>query len=396
MVMNRNDATVELLDLMRHVLPEEGGPYALHEPEIGGAEEGLVLETLREGFVSYAGRHVTLFERQLAEVCGVKAAVAVVSGTAAIHIVLEAYGIGANDEVLCPALTFIASANAISHAGAVAHFVECSEANFGIDAARLDKYLEKIAVKTNGVWCNRATGRRLAAILPVHVFGHIGDIAALRAISAKWNIPIVEDSTEALGSRDEANLLFHSGVASVLSFNGNKIVTTGGGGAVLTDDGDFAKRLKHLTTTAKLPHAWRFDHDEVGYNYRMPNINAALGMAQLDRLDGFVANKRRLADIYRRACAGMQNWRFIEEPAGTQSNYWLNAVMLPSADVTLLDQTLAELHGARYFCRPCWTPMHKLPIYAGNPRDDLPVTEALANRIICLPSSPKLVNVARA
>lgn len=394
--MSRNDATSELVELMRQVLPQDGGPFALHEPEITRAEENQVLETLREGFVSYAGRHVALFEKQLADVCGTKAAIAVVSGTAAIHIVLAAYDIGADDEVLCPSLTFIASANAISHAGAVAHFVDCSEYDLGIDTDRLDQYLERITSKADGICRNRATGRRLAAILPVHVFGHVGDMAGLRAVASKWGIPIIEDSTEALGSHDDAGLLFRVGAASVLSFNGNKIVTTGGGGAILTNDEDFAKRLKHLTTTAKLPHAWRFDHDEVGYNYRMPNINAALGIAQLNRLEDFVARKRRLAEIYRRACAGMSNWRFIEEPAGTKSNFWLNAVISPSPDMTLLEQTLAELHGAQYFCRPCWTPMHRLPIYADNPRDALTITENLADRIICLPSSPKLADIARA
>jgi perosamine synthetase len=391
--MRYNDASAELLATLRRVLPQESGPYQLHEPEIAEAEESRVLETLREGFVSYAGRHVTLFEEQLAKACGTEKAVAIVSGTAAIQATLLALNIGPGDEVLCPSLTFVATANAIVHTGAIPHFVDCSASDLGIDTERLDRHLKTIATSANGVLCNKQTGRRIAGIMPVHIFGHIGDMAGLRRVAGEWNIPILEDATEALGSRDKDGLAFRSGVAATLSFNGNKIVTTGGGGAILTDDAALAARLKHLTTTAKLPHAWRFDHDEVGYNLRMPNINAALGLAQLGRLGDFVARKRDLAKVYRHAFSNCANWRFFDEPEGSHSNYWLNVVMIPAANADLLDAALSDLHKAGYHCRPCWTPMHKLAIHSGSPRDDLPVTEDLAARIICLPSSPKLAGL---
>jgi perosamine synthetase len=394
--MRHNDASAELVTILQRILPQGGGPYHLHEPELTPADEARVVEALREGFVSYAGRHVALFEKELAARCGTRDAVAIVSGTAAIHAVLLALGIGQGDEIICPALTFVATANAIVHSGATPHFVDCSAEHLGIDPGRLDQYLRRIATGTNGALRNRETGRRIAGIMPVHIFGHVSDMAALRKVAAEWNLPILEDATEAIGSRDAQGLLFRAGVAATLSFNGNKIVTTGGGGAVVTDDVEFAKKLKHLTTTAKLPHAWRFDHDAVGYNYRMPNINAALGLAQLDRLDDFIARKRRLAASYRKVFEGSAHWKLFDEPAGSTSNYWLNAAVLSAPDAALLETTLADVHKQGYLCRPCWTPMHKLPIYAGNPRDELPVTEDLAARIICLPSSPKLADVATA
>ena len=393
--MRRNDASAELVAILQRTLPQELGPFHLHEPELTAAEEARVLEALREGYVSYAGRQVGLFEQELAKRCGTREAVAIVSGTAAIHAVLLVLGIGQGDEVLCPALTFVATPNAIVHSGATPHFVDCSAESLAIEPRRLDQYLRRIASGANGSLRNRETGRRLAGIMPVHIFGHVGDMTALREVAANWNLPIIEDATEAIGSRDSANLLFRAGIAATLSFNGNKVVTTGGGGAVLTNDPAFADKLKHLTTTAKRKHPWRFEHDAVGYNYRMPNINAALGLAQLDRLDDFVLRKRRLAEAYRSAFARSAHWRFLGEPQGSSSNYWLNAVILSAADSDLLETTLGELHQLGYLCRPCWIPMHRLDIYAGNPRDALPVTEDLAARIICLPSSPKLAAVVK-
>lgn len=393
--MRRNDASAALVSILQHTLPQDRGPYHLHEPELTPADEARVVEALREGFVSYAGRQVGLFEKELAARCGTREAVAIVSGTAAIHAVLLALKIGEGDEVLCPALTFVATANAIVHSGATPHFVDCSAETLGLDPERLDLYLQRVATGGNGSLRNRQTGRRIAGIMPVHIFGHVGDMVGLRRVAANWNLPIIEDATEAIGSRDAAGLLFHSGVAATLSFNGNKVVTTGGGGAVVTDDVEFANRLKHLTTTAKRPHAWRFDHDAVGYNYRMPNINAALGLAQLDRLDDFIARKRRLAAAYRTAFENSAHWHLFSEPVGSTSNYWLNAAMLSAPDAGLLETTLGELHALGYLCRPCWIPMHQLAIYAGNPRDALPVTEDLAARIVCLPSSPKLADLVR-
>lgn len=389
----REDAAEELFAILRALLPAEAGPYPLHEPEFDTTDHEQVDEALTEGFVSYAGRHVGLFEEALAAQCGTQRAVAMVSGTAAIQMMLIAAGVGPGDEVLCPSLTFAGSAAAIVHAGALPHFVDCAPDSLGIDADRLDARLAAIATQQAGRLVNRETGNRIAAIMPMHTFGHVGDLPGLRTVAERWGLMLFEDAAQALGSRDAHGLVFRGGHASAVSFNGNKIATTGGGGAVLTNDDIYADRLKHLTTTAKIPHRWRFDHDAIGYNARMPNLNAALGLAQLARLDSAVARKRALAQRYAAAFAGARYWRSLSEPAGAASNYWLNVVLLPEARPDILESALDSLCDAGLYCRPCWTPLHQLPVYSHAPRDALPVTDDMAARIICLPSSPKLADV---
>lgn len=389
-IAQTSTAASEIVEILQGLLPPGHGPYQLHEPELSERERELVDEAMTEGFVSYAGRHVGLFEQALARACGTREAVAVVSGTAALQVILHTLGIGNGEEVLCPSLTFVATANAIVHAGAVPHFADSHPDHLGLDSERLRTYLGQIGERRDGVLRNRRTGRRIAAIMPVHVFGHVGRPQELCEVAAEFGLPIIEDATEALGSASASCPVMRMGVAAALSFNGNKIVTTGGGGAIVTDDAALAARLRHVTTTAKRPHPWRFDHDEVGFNYRLPNLNAALGLAQLERLEDFLRRKRRLALAYRDAFARNGRWKFIEEPSGCRSNYWLNAVKAPVADRTLLEEALESLHAAGYKCRPCWTPMHQLAIHAGHPRDALPVAEDLARRIICLPSSARL------
>jgi len=393
--MHASDATNDLLIRLEGMFSPEGLPYQLHEPELTEVEKASIAQVLDEGFVSYAGRQVDLFEEALAKEAGAAHAVAMVSGTAALHAVLMALGIGPGDEVLCPSLTFIATANAVSHAGATPHFVDCSPENYGVDAVTLAAYLKKVAVRENGITRNRETGRRIAAVLPVHVLGHMADMAALMEVADSWSLKVIEDSAESLGSRRPGGAAGVLGTAAVLSFNGNKIVTTGGGGAVLTDDEALAKDLRHLTTTAKCPHPWRFFHDAIGYNYRLPNLNAALGLAQLERLDDMLARKRRLAAAYGRAFADSPFWAFLKEPDGAASNYWLNAALARNLQDVDLDATFERLHKAGYKCRPFWDPLHRLPIYAGCPRAELPVTENLAKRAVCLPSSPKLMGFLR-
>ncbi len=388
------NATGEVRTVLERMLPLDHGPYNLHEPELSDLEKQYVAQVLDEGFVSYAGRQVTLFEEALAKSCGAAECVAVVSGTVALQMMLVIEGIGEGDEVLCPSLTFAATANAIVHAGATPHFVDSSPKDLGIDVARLDRYLERIGDTDNdGRLINRATGRRIAGVVPVHIFGHIGDMRGLAKLAERWGFPVLEDAAEALGSTGNDCTPGSLSRTAALSFNGNKIVTTGGGGAILTNDADLAKRLRYVTTTAKLPHPWRFHHDEVGYNFRLPNINAALGLAQVERLPAFVERKRLLADAYMAAFADAAHWRPLREPEGCHSNYWLNAVLLDDPDMELLEATLEDLHGAGYRCRPAWTPMHQLKIHADHPRDELPVAESMAARILCLPSNPRLVEV---
>ena len=377
------------VEQLASVLPAGSLPAALHEPEFLGNEKKMLADCIDSGWVSYNGPQVREFEKALAETCGRRHCIATVSGTAALHATFIVAGVERDDEVLIPTLTFVATANAVAYCGAVSHFLDSNPDTLGIDPDRLAQTLREIAIKDGKHIRNRITGRRLAAIVPVHVLGHPTDDPRLAEIAASYELPLIVDSTESLGSFRNDRPAAAFGDLSVLSFNGNKIITTGGGGAVLTDDDDVAERLKHLTTTAKKQHSWAFMHDEIGYNYRMPNLNAALGLAQLERLDNFVARKRRLAAAYQAACQALPGLAFAAEPERTRSNYWLNAVAL--RDPAQRDPMLAALQAAGLMARPLWDLMHRLPMFAAAPRStDLSVAEALQASVLCLPSSPKL------
>jgi perosamine synthetase len=365
-------------------------PVPLHEPRFAGREWDYVKQCLDTGWVSSAGHFVDEFEARLAKLCGAKAAVAVVNGTAALHVALRLVGVGPGDEVIVPALTFVATANAVTYCGAVPHFADADERNLGLDPQKLKLHLERIAVSRNGACINSQTGRAIRAVVPVHVFGHPVDMDALKAVCGAFGLPIVEDATESLGSTYRGRPCGGLGLVGVLSFNGNKIVTTGGGGAVITNDGELARRAKHLTTTAKVPHQWAFVHDEIGWNYRLPNLNAALGLAQLEQLDGFVAAKRQLARRYAEVFAAVRGVKFVAEPEGTASNYWLNSILLDDDSGLARDAVLKACHAAGLLARPAWTPMHQLAMFRDCPRDDLTVVESIARRLVNLPSSAAL------
>lgn len=359
----------------------------LHEPNLEGNEERYLLECVRSALVSSVGPFVARFEKELAAFTGARHAVAVVNGTAALQMALVMAGVQPGDEVLVPALTFVGTANAIHHAGAVPHFVDSAESTLGLDAEAMAKHLRVVAHAEGKALRNRATGRRIAAVVPVHVYGHPVDIARLSAVCEEFGIALVEDAAESLGSYgSDGRHTGTSGVVAALSFNGNKIVTTGGGGALLTDDQELAARAKHLTTTAKKPHAWRFDHDAIGWNYRMPNINAALGCAQLERLPMFLTAKRRLAQRYAEALSGLPEARFVSEPAGCRSNYWLNVVRLAGGNIERRDAAITALNDAGIGARPAWTLLSRLPMHEHSPRAPLPVAELLEAEIINLPS----------
>lgn len=388
-----NGLIEEVLERTEGVLgPAEGRarPIPLHEPTLGQQERDAVLDCLDQGWVSSAGPFVGAFEEEICKTTGAGYAVAVVSGTAALHVALSLAGVQADDEVLLPALTFVATANAVAYLRAVPHFVDVDPRTLGVDPERLALYLEEIAELRDGVAVNRRTGRRLKALVPVHVFGHLADMQGLGRVAARYGLEIVEDATESLGSRYRDGRPGFSARLAVLSFNGNKIVTTGGGGAILTDDACLAAEARHLTTTAKRPHAWAYDHDRIGFNYRLPNLNAALGIAQMRRLEGFVEAKRRLAAAYAAAFAGCAEASVFAEPPHSHSNYWLNALLLEVDSLGERDEILHRLHDRAILARPLWTPMHFLEIYADAPRDRLPVTERLHVRLINLPSSPGL------
>jgi perosamine synthetase len=336
------------------------------------------------------GAYVNRFEEELALFCGVRRAVVTVNGTAALHICLLLAGVSDGDEVIIPSLTFVATANAVSYAGAIPHFADADEATLGLDPGKLDEYLEGIAEVRDGGCYNRESGRRIAAIVPMHAFGHPVDLKPLMALSSRWTIPIVEDAAESLGSSYRGKLTGSFGLLNATSFNGNKVMTTGGGGAILTDHEGLADRAKHLTTTAKIPHRWKYEHDVVGYNYRMPNLNAALGVGQLEQMPDFLKRKRALADRYEKAFASVEEVRFVTEPEGCASNYWLNTLVLNDGDGGTLDSVLTATNEANLMTRPAWTPMHRLSMFAGCPSMDLSVTEGLARRVINIPSGPGL------
>lgn len=365
-------------------------PVPLHEPYFGGKEWDYVKETLDSGWVSSVGKFVDDFERQLAKHCEVSHAVATVNGTAALHAALLLVGVRPGDEVVLPALTFIATANAVSYCGAVPHFCDSDARSLGIDPEKLDRDLAETAEIVQGVCRNKRTGRRIAALVPMHTFGHPVDMDSLVELAARWHIPIVEDAAEALGSTYKGRHVGSHGAIATLSFNGNKPVTTGGGGALLINDPAMARAAKHLTTTAKQPHAWAFIHDQVGYNYRLPNINAALGCAQLEQLDVFLAAKRKLQGRYQNAFRNVAGASIFTDANYATSNYWLITMMLDEPSEQARDAFLQAAHARGLQCRPVWTGMHRLPMYQNCPRMDLSQAEALEARIVNLPSSMSL------
>jgi len=394
------DAVVKSLDQvllqgLKKVLGTAKDLIPLHEPEFTGTESALVQDCLDSTFVSSVGKYVDQFEAMLADYTGARHAVAVVNGTAALHIALKLAGVQPEDEVLMPALSFVATANAVAHCGAVPHFVDSSLDTMGMDPIALSEYLITSTEPTSHGLRNRHTGRRITAIVPMHAYGHPVDMLSLMEVASRYELPVVEDAAESLGSTYQGQHTGTFGKLGTLSFNGNKIITTGGGGAILTNDAELACHAKHLTTTAKRPHRWEFFHDEVAWNYRLPNLNAALGCAQMERLPYFLARKRELANRYQTAFSSLTGIRFMVEPEQSRSNYWLNTVRLEGSNMNIRDKVLAAANDAGYQCRPTWTLQHKLPMFADCPRSPLPMAERLEASLINLPSSAKLANLFR-
>jgi perosamine synthetase len=387
-VSERVSLARQIVHAVREVIG--AGPAALHEPQFGGNEWKYVKECLDSTFVSSVGPFVDRFEAELAAFTGARHAVAVVNGTAALHVALELAGVEPGDEVLIPALTFVATANAVSYCGAIPHFVDSEERTLGVDASALREYLRDTTELHSGQCVNRLTGRVIRAMVPMHAFGHPIAIDAALAVARDFRLVLVEDAAESLGSTVDGRHTGTFGLMGTLSFNGNKTITTGGGGAILTDDAQVAKRAKHLTTTAKMPHRWEYLHDQIGYNYRMPNINAALGCAQLEQLPDFLAAKRRLFERYRAAFVTVPNTRLVGEPDGCRSNYWLQTLVLDEIVADERDAVLSATNDDALMTRPAWALMHSLKPYCTSPRMLLPVAESLERRLINLPSSAAL------
>jgi perosamine synthetase len=389
-----SDTKLDLQDIicaLREVLPSDRDYISLHEPRFAGNEWAYVKKCLDTGWVSSVGGYVDRLEADLAAYTGAKRAVAVVNGTAALHICLLLAGVETGDEVLIPTLTFIATANAVAYCGAIPHFVDSEERTLGLDPVRLADYLaEKTELRHDGCY-NRTTGRRIRAVVPMHTFGHPVDLDPLLEVCKNFHIELIEDAAESLGSFYKGRHTGNWGRLSALSFNGNKIITTGGGGAILTNDDELAARAKHLTTTAKVAHRWEFNHDMIGYNYRLPNINAALGCAQLEQLPVFLAAKRDLAERYHQAFEGINGISFFTEPKSCRSNYWLNVLLLNNDLTSERDKLLTLTNNSGIMTRPAWTPMHRLQIFVNCPRMHLPVAESIESRLINIPSSAGLM-----
>jgi len=395
MAISETALSKAVLERLTHILGLAEDLIPLHVPEFHGQEIEFVTECIDTGWVSSVGSFVDRFEREVAAACDTAHGVAVVNGTAALELAMKVVGVRPGDEVLMPALTFVATANAAHHLGAVPHFVDSAEGTLGLDPAALGAHLRRIGRTGPDGLVNAETGRRIACVVPMHAFGHPVDMDGLAAVAGEFDLVIVEDAAEALGSRCLGRACGSLGRVAALSFNGNKIITTGGGGAIVTNDPDLARRAKHLSTTAKIAHPWAFEHDEPGYNYRLPNLNAALGVAQLAQLPQRLEQKRRLAQRYIKGFKGFDGATIMSEPPGAQSNYWLNTLILsPGTPLDARDRLLEGLNGAGYMARPVWTLMHRLPFHTACPRAPLPVAEDLELRVVNLPSSALLADRA--
>lgn len=376
----------EVIRAARAAAAEPDAPHPLHDPVFEGDEVAYLTECIETGWVSSVGKFVDRFEQELAAFTGAARAVAVANGTVALHACLRLVGVERDDEVLVPALTFIGTVNPIAYAGAIPHFVDSEAATLGVDPDKLDEYLAATLIPGKDAPRNKATGRRVSALIVMHTYGHPARIDALADLCDRYGLALIEDAAESLGSYYRGRHTGNAGRVSALSFNGNKTVTTGGGGAILTNDAALGALAKHLTTTAKQPHRWSFNHDMVGYNYRMPNINAAVGCAQLAQLPGFLDAKRALAARYMDTFRDVPGVRIFPEPPQCRSNYWLNVLLLDPAVETHRDAILDATNSAGVTTRPAWTLMHRLPMYAAAPRMDLGTVEAIERRLINLPS----------
>lgn len=358
---------------------------ALHAPVFTGNEKRYLLDCIDSTFVSSVGAYVDRFEQMMCELTGARHAIATVNGTAALHLALILAGVRDGDEVITQPLSFVATCNAISYERAHPVFVDVDPDTWSLSPDALDAFLDAYAERrADGVY-NKETGRPIRAVVPMHTFGMPGRVRALAEICEAWGLVLVEDAAESLGSWQGQIHTGRIGRLAAFSFNGNKVATSGGGGCIVTDDEVLARRAKHLSTTAKRPHRWDFHHDMVGFNYRLPNINAALACAQLEQLDTFLRNKRETAAIYRTYCADNGFSFFDEYGDGVHSNFWLNAIVMK--DRAERDAFLCTSNDAGVMTRPLWILMHRLPSFQSCFKGALPVAEWLEDRVVNVPSS---------
>ena len=383
------DETIrQIIAFIRQIFRTQGF-IPLHEPRFIGREKECVLQTIESTFVSSVGSLVEKFEQKIAQYTQSPYAIATVNGTSALHLALKVAGVGYDDEVITQALTFVATANAIRYLGAHPIFLDVLPETMSLspDCVRdfLVKHAEVKSINGKKVCYNKLTGRRISACVPVHTLGHPARIDELLQICQEFGIPLVEDAAESLGTFYKGKHTGTWGLLGVVSFNGNKIITTGNGGVILTADEHLAMQARHLSTQAKKSHPWEYVHDQIGYNYRLTNIQAALGLAQIENIDFFVQRKRWLASKYREFFDGIEDVEFFSEPLQSRSNYWLNAILVN--DLNFREKFLKLTNTQGVMTRPLWRPLHMLRMYKGYSFKNLKITEQLYERVVCLPSS---------
>lgn len=373
----------KIIDFIKSLYPNEN-PVPLHAPRFVGNEKKYVLDAIDSTFVSSVGKYVDRFEEMICEITGAKYSIATVNGTCALHIALKLTGVLPGDEVITQPLSFVATANAIAHCEANPIFLDVERGTLGLDPIALRRFLQNHASVKGNACYNKITGNRIAACVPMHTFGHPCRISEIADICELYSISLIEDAAESLGSTYKQKHTGTFGLFGIYSFNGNKTVTCGGGGAVVTNDEALAKKAKHITTTAKVPHPYEYVHDMIGYNYRLPNLNAAVACAQLEQLNTFIKKKRELAKLYQEFFRSLKI-PFIEEPVNTRSNYWLNAVIMP--DRKTRDEFLKATNGAGVMTRPIWRLLNKLDIYKSCQTDALENAQWLEDQVVNIPSS---------
>lgn len=382
----------DIFAFIRELYENEQGFIPLHEPRFMGNEKKYLLECIDSGFVSSVGAFVDSFEKEIAKFCSSKYAIAATNGTSALHAALHTLGINAECEVITQSLSFIATSNAIAYTGATPVYVDVDLDTMGLSPLYLKAFLESYATKKGNTTYNKQSGKILKACVPMHTFGHPARIQEIKAICDEWGILLIEDAAESLGSYVlNADSKIHTGtfgICGILSFNGNKTITCGGGGAILTQDEALAKKLKHLTTTAKIPHPYEYQHDMLGFNYRLPNINAALALAQIEQLPAFLQDKQEVAKKYQEFFSTNSHFNFMGARVGTQPNFWLNAVLLDSK--ALRDEFLEQSNAQGIMTRPIWKLNNELEMYRHCQSDELNNARFLRDRIVNIPSSARI------
>lgn len=360
----------------------------LHEPKFNGNEKKYLNDCIDSTFVSSVGKYVDIFEKQFAKKVGSKYAIATVNGTSALHIALIVADVKRNDEVITQPLTFVATCNAITYCGAKPIFVDVDKSTMGLSPKALKEFLRTHCQIKNNKCINKTTGKTIKACLPMHTFGHPCKIDKIDKICKKWNITLIEDSAESLGSTYKDKHTGTFGKLGVFSFNGNKIITSGGGGVIITDDKILAQKAKHLTTTAKISHKWEYKHDNIGFNYRMPNLNAALLVGQFEQLDKFLNNKEELSLKYQKFFSTIKNIEFISQPKNSKSNYWLQSIKFKNKKQR--DKFLIFTNKNGVMTRPIWNLMNRLDMFKDCQTDTLKNSLWLGKRVINIPSSVRL------